>query len=495
MKLKGLFVALSARRLMVLVLLLCILFMASQEITDPDFWWHLRTGQYIYETGSIPRQDVFSYTVSSQRWVTHEWLTEIILYLIYDISGQEGLILTFAAIITGAFALLYLQCAGRPYLASLVVIWAAITSAVTWGVRPQMLSLLLSSGFLYVLHLYKGGRRRYIWMMPPLMILWANLHGSFLLGLVFPMMYIVGGAITNLFGAGEGQNLRWLDIRLLVIVTLISGVVTVVNPNGVQLLLYPFGTLGSPAMQAYIMEWFSPDFHQPQFQPLALFILLIVVVLGLSRRKPSATDLLFLVGFGYACLQSARHIPYFVLTAAPILSTQLLDIWQRSRWSKRFTIGGQQRSTPYLVLNWLLLCLVILGGTIKVGLVLQGNAELQKQNFPVDAVDFMLGQRMTGTMYNLYHWGGYLVWRLYPQQRVFIDGRADVYGDAFIDEYLRVYQLRENWREPLDRYGVSLVLIDGGSSLSTVLNESHDWERRYVDEKAVIFTRQEEGES
>jgi hypothetical protein len=494
MSVKRLLAALSTQRLMVLILLSCIFFMASQEITDPDFWWHLRTGQYICETGSIPREDPFSYTIPNRTWITHEWLTEIILYTIYDVSGQEGLILTFAAIITGAFALLYLQCPGRPYLASFMVIWAAITSAVTWDVRPQMLSLLLSSTFLYILHSYKKGRRRYIWLMPPLMILWANLHGSFFLGLVFPAVYIVGGTITNLFDRDSGQKLRWRDIRLLVIVTLVSGAMTVVNPNGVQLLIYPFGTLGSPAMQAYIMEWFSPDFHQIQFQPLALFIILIIVALGLSRRAPSATNFLFLAGFGYASLLSARHIPFFVLTVTPILTAQLLDIWQRSQWSERFIIARHQRTTtPYLVFNWLVLWMVILGGAVRIGLVLQDNAEAQQHAFPVDAVDFILEQRITGNMYNLYHWGGYLIWRLYPEQKVFIDGRADVYGDAFIDEYLQVYQLRETWREPLDRYGVNLMIIDEGSALSTVLNESPDWQRRYVDEKAAIFVKLDEG--
>ncbi len=489
MKVRRLFEALSTERLMISILLLCIFFMASREIMDPDFWWHLRTGQYICETKSIPRQDIFSYTMPTQRWVTHEWLTEIGLYVTYDLSGQGGLILTFAAIITGAFALLYLQCAGRPYLASFVVIWAAITSAVTWGARPQMLSFLLSSAFLYILHLYKVGHRKYVWLMPPLMILWANLHGSFLLGLVFPVVYIVGGTITNLFGGGDGQDLRWRDIRLLLIVALISGMVTIVNPNGVQLLLYPFGTLGSPAMQAYIMEWFSPDFHQIQFQPLALFILLTILALGLSRRPPTATDFLFLMGFGYASLLSARHIPFFVLTAAPILTTQLMHIWQRSQWSTRWPMGRQQRATPHFALNWLLLFLVILGGAIKVSLSVQGNAEAQQHAFPVDAVDFVVEQRITGNMYNLYHWGGYLVWRLYPEHKVFIDGRADVYGDTFIDEYLQVYQVRENWQEPLDRHGVNLIIIDTGSSLSTVLNHSPEWERRYVDDKAVIFVK------
>jgi hypothetical protein len=493
MSAQRLFAALSTERLMALILLLCIFFMASQEITDPDFWWHLRTGRYIVETRSIPREDPFSYTIPNRTWITHEWLTEIILYMIYSISGQEGLILTFAAIITVAFSLLYLQCPGRPYLASFVVILAAITSAVTWDVRPQMLSLFLSSTFLYILHLYKKGHRRYVWLMPPLMILWANLHGSFFLGIVYPAVYIVGGTIANVFDHSDGQNLQRRDMRLLMIVTLVSGAATLVNPNGVQLLIYTFGTLGSPAMQAYIMEWFSPDFHQIQFQPLALFIILLIVALGLSRRAPSPIDFLFLVGFGYASLLSARHIPFFALVATPILTTQILDIWERSRWSERFIVGRQQRiTTLYLALNWLLLSMIVLGGGIKVGLALQNNTEAQRQAFPVGAVDFILEQRITGNMYNLYHWGGYLIWRLYPEHKVFIDGRADVYGDAFIDEYLQAYQLRENWQEPLDRHGVNLAIIDKGSPLSTVLNESRDWERRYVDEKAAIFVKQKE---
>jgi len=104
-------------------------------------------------------------------------------------------------------------------------------------------------------------------------------------------------------------------------------------------------------------------------------------------------------------------------------------------------------------------------------------------------------RRITGNMYNLYHWGGYLIWRLYPDHKVFIDGRADVYGDAFIDQYLRVYQLREDWEKPLDDYEVTLVIIDEGSPLSTVLNERPDWERLYGDEMAAIFVTHERGGS
>jgi len=248
-------------------------------------------------------------------------------------------------------------------------------------------------------------------------------------------------------------------------------------------------------MQAYITEWFSPDFHLTQFQPLAAFILMMIVALGLSRRRPSATEFLFLVGFGYAALRSARHIPYFVLVAAPILTAQLLDIWDRSQWSRTFTTSRRQAGNMHLVANWLLLTLVLLGGVIRVSLVLQGNADAQREVFPVDAVEFIVDEQVGGNIYNLYHWGGYLVWTLYPDYPVFIDGRADVYGDAFIDEYLQVYQLREDWHAPLDKYGVNLVIIDKGSSLSTVLSESPNWDRAYIDERAAIFVRHGKGES
>jgi hypothetical protein len=482
--------SLNIERLMAAVLLLCLFAMAVRPITDPDFWWHLRTGQYIWDTRSIPRQDIYSHTLPGQPWITHEWLTEVALYAIYAVSGQAGLILVFALVIAGSFALLYLRCSGRPYLAAFVVVLAALSSAVTWGVRPQMMTLLLSSVFLYILYLYKRGNKKAVWLMPPLMVLWANLHGSFLMGIVLPAVQVAGAALDMALGRGPEAGLTWKDIRQLVIVTALTAVAPVLNPNGVRLLVYPFGTLGSPAMQSYIMEWFSPDFHLVQFQPFALFILLLLASLGLSRSTPSATDLLYMLGFGYASLRSARHIPLFILTTTPLLTAQLLDAWRGWKFSQRFQLRRRRGSRQHIVANWLLLVVLTFGLTFQVASTLSRNEAIQRDTFPVDAVDFLTENEITGNMYNLYRWGGYLIWRLYPKQAVFIDGRADVYGDRFIDEYLQVYQLRESWRAPLERYDVNLVIIDRGSSLSTVLGESPNWEQRYVDENVEILVKQ-----
>jgi hypothetical protein len=491
MRMRHMLSALSTQRLMTLVLLLCVFVMAARPMTDPDFWWHLRTGQYIWETGSIPRHDIFSHTLPNQPWITHEWLAEVLLYAIYAISGQGALILFFAGVITVAFALVYLQCRGRPYLASFVVVWGAIASAVTWGVRPQMISLLLSAIFLYLLHLYCRGKARYIWSLPPLMVLWANMHGSFFLGLVFPATYILGSTIANLVGLGEEARLDWRDIRRLTTVTVITAAAPALNPNGIRLLVYPFATLGSPAMQRYIVEWFSPDFHLAQFQPFALLILALLASFALSRRAPSPTELIFMLGFGYASLRSARFMPFFVLTVTPVLSDQLLHIWRQTEWSTRYGARRHRPSAASVAVNWALLGLLLVTGAARVGYTLAGNAEAQRDAFPVAAADFLDQSQITGNMYNLYHWGGYLLWRMYPERLVFIDGRADVYGEKLIDEYLQVYQLRETWQNPLNTYHVTIVIIDNGSPLSTMLDQRGDWRRVYADDQAAVFAREE----
>jgi hypothetical protein len=489
MTLRRAFASLHIERLMAAVLLLCLFVMAVRPITDPDFWWHLRTGQLIWESRSIPRQDVFSHTVAGQPWITHEWLTEVILYAVYALTGQGGLILVFAGIITAAFALSYRQCDGRPYLASFVVVLAAVSSAVTWGVRPQMLSLLLSAAFLYILHLNGKGNSKCLWLLPPLMVLWANLHGSFFLGVVYLAAHTIGSMLDDVFARSEEAKVDWKDIRRLAVVTLLTAAAPILNPNGIRLLVYPFGTLGSAAMQQYIAEWFSPDFHLAQFQPFALYVLILLLILGLSHRRPKTADLILMVGFGYASLRSARQIPFFVLTTTPMLTSQLLHLWRDSGLPNLSITRRRSRGRASLVVNWAILAALLAGGAALAGHALLRNTTAQRAAFPVAAVDFLEASETSGNTYNLYHWGGYLIWRLYPERKVFIDGRADVYGDAFIDEYLQVYQLRQDWQQPLEKYHVDVVLIDVDSPLSIMLNEEVEWYRAYSDETAVIYVR------
>ncbi len=479
--------SLDTKRLLVIILFISIFVMSTQGIGDPDFFWHLRTGQLIWERRSIPREDPFSYTARGQAWVAHEWLTETILFALYSLIGQRGLILTFALLITCTFILVYLQCEGRPWLATFVVLLAALTSAISWGVRPQMLSLFLSALFLYIL----ARKESHLWLLPPLMALWVNLHGAYLLGLALLLLHIVGEGVSLLRAPKEGGH----RLKKLSFVFLLSGAFTLINPHGWRILSYPFATLGSQAMQAYIIEWFSPDFHQAQFQPLAILILLTWLTLSLSRSPLHSQDMLFLLAFGYAALRSGRNVPLFAVVAAPILSNQLASLWEGSWFQKRLSQKEQTRPNLRLcALNWFLLLLILSAGSFKAALSLQENESLQRQIFPVAAVDYLKEEGRRGNIYNLYRWGGYLIWRLYPEEQVFIDGRADVYGDEFIEEYLEVYRGRRGWRDILEKYKVDLVLIDRDSTFATLLTESPNWQQVYADELAVVFVRETQGD-
>ena len=142
---------LSTRRVLVVVLGLGLFALAARGMADPDVWWHLRTGQLILQNHSLFHTDPYSFTRSGQPWVDHEWLSEVLMFGLYRVAGAGGLIVVFAAIIAATLLLVFMRCPGRPYLAALVTLWGAVASAPTWGVRPQIFSLLLASIFLVLL--------------------------------------------------------------------------------------------------------------------------------------------------------------------------------------------------------------------------------------------------------------------------------------------------------------------------------------------------------
>jgi len=175
----------SSRRLLVFVFMLVIFTGAAQPITDPDFWWHLKTGQYIVETRSIPHTDIFSTLRFGSEWVTHEWLSEVFIYGVFRTLGYGGLIVVFSIVITAAFWIAYQRCrqlAGHPYVAGFALLLGAAATMPTWGVRPQMFSLLFASIFIIFLDRYSRRETMpsILWLAP-LMILWVHLNAGFAL--------------------------------------------------------------------------------------------------------------------------------------------------------------------------------------------------------------------------------------------------------------------------------------------------------------------------
>ncbi|HYO99837.1 MAG TPA: hypothetical protein VER76_06585 [Pyrinomonadaceae bacterium] len=491
-------VFLSTRRLLVFVLLAAIFAMTAAQITDPDFWWHLRTGQFIYETRTIPHTDIFSFTAQGKEWVTHEWLAEVLMFGIYKFSGWGGLVVAFSLVMTAALWIAYRVCAKlapHPYVAGASVLIGALATAPMWGVRPQMISFLFTSIYVAVLGEYvRGARAKSLWPLVPLMLVWVNMHGGYALGLG---LIAVTGAGTVLDELMRERGERQLFARLRPLLLLFAACVLVVplNPNGLRMFSYPFETLNSHAMHAYIEEWFTPNFHQFIAQPFAFLLFATLVALALSPKRARHGELLLLCVATYAALRAWRNIPFFALVAMPLLAEHAWHVLTGRAWWRWLTVPEKRetgtKAFVQLALNFVLLICVPVGLCVaNVSKVMAKQATIEREKYPAAAVEFLRAHPGSGAIYNEYGWGGYLIWKLYPQREVFIDGRADVYGDAFMEETLATMAGERDWRAPLDRYGVRTVLIKPNTALASLLRQDANWRSVYEDQQSVVFFKQ-----
>src|SRR5919198_1176388 len=262
---------LETRRTFVVVLALGLFAMAARGMLDPDIWWHLRTGQIILANHQLFHTDPYSFTRSGQPWVNHEWLFDVLAFALYHVGGAGALIFAFALITACTFFLVFLRSPGKPYVAGVVTVLGAIASVSSWGVRPQMISLLLATVFLFLLE-RSAQRPGILWWLVPLMVLWVNLHAGYALGVALIALFLLGSTADLVFQAKlSAKSVEHL--RRLALVLIACCAVVVVNPYGAQMYVYPFQTLRSPGMQRFIQEWFSPDFHDPKYLPLVLMIL------------------------------------------------------------------------------------------------------------------------------------------------------------------------------------------------------------------------------
>ena len=483
----------SIRQVFTLVLFVGIFGLCVKPPLDPDMWWHLRTGEYILENG-IPDSDPgFSFTAGDRVWVTHEWLTEVCMAGLYRLWGFWALSVAFAAIAPLAFGLLFAISPGRPYVAGLVVLLGVLASFPIAMARPQIFNLLFGALIIFIVECVRNKRMnaRWLWLFPGLFALWVNMHGGYLLGLVIIGVYVIGDGAEYHFKGQSHERLKWTEVRLLAVVGACGLIAALVNPNGYRLWTYAFETLGSSTMMDAIAEWLSPDFHKLEFMPFVFMMLGGWMTLAMSRREVLWTDLLFMLGTSYAALQSRRHIAVFAIVAVPIISRHLLAIFKGTTWYP--VLSGQQfegTSVSLKRLNWIIFILFVLGAGMYVPKQLQKTDDLIQENYPVEAVEILkINDRNLDDMkiFNDYGWGGFLIWKGIP---VFIDGRADLYGDEFLSRYLETSGAKENWQEVLETHQITHILSRAKSNLSVLVNESKDWRLLHEDDVARVFVRE-----
>lgn len=482
--------ALTINQLLVAIVFIAIFTMAVRLPADTDTWWHLRAGQYMVEHRTILTTDPFSHTRSGQTWIDHGWLAQLFWYGLYALGGWPALSLGLAALVTASFWLVWMQVEGNVFTAAFSTVLGAMVSSVVWTARPQMVSFFLTALTAWLLHRFKRQNGRLLPWLPLIMLVWANVHGGYAIGFMLLLAYLVGEAANHLTGHRDDPVTPWPRLRHLLLAMGLSLAVVVVNPHTWRMWLYPFQTVGIGALRDFIQEWQSPDFHLPHVQPFVLMLLLTLVALGRAGRQADWTDLALTVLWTGWALFAARNIAIFGLVAAPILARYAGLAWTR-QWQAWNRPAPFSRSGRPSVLNVLLLGLVVLAALVKISVPLTPTARLkaERESLPYAAVEFIRQTRPAGPLFNSYNWGGYLIFNLWPDYPVYIDGRTDLYDDAFIRRYLRAVTAADDWQKILDEDGINLVLIEQNSTLAKMLRLHPDWQELYRDQMAAVFSR------
>ncbi|HKR98250.1 MAG TPA: hypothetical protein VJU79_01930 [Candidatus Dormibacteraeota bacterium] len=462
-------------------------------IRDPDFWWHLRTGQIIVQTHALIPTDPFTYTVSNHAWTMHEWLTEVLFALLNQVGGL-ALIVLVLSVVTWLGVVCILQRA-RLRNPGMVVLGVGLLLAIVagypiWGPRAQMLTFALSCVVLLMVdrHLRSGGRA--VWLLVPLFLVWSNLHSGFIIGLGFLAVIVVAELVGARLRMPEGAAAS--RVKTLALVLLACAAVAMINPNGPGILLYAFQTQGSPAQQSLIAEWHSPDFHDWQVRPFELMLLSLAALAVINRRMRARDAALLLVTTALA-LQSVRHIALFVAAATPIWIEQA-DIFVKARLRRRTTQERPAPPLPMRVITYATAVSVIgvfyLSSRLLPAMATTERSVAYTKDFPVCAARWLSADPQPLRIFNQYGEGGYLAYTLSAHgDRVYVFGDAALMGDALLYDYGDVESVQPNWDSIIRESGADVVLFDTGTPLADVMSKSSEWVQVYKDPHSIAFAR------
>ncbi|MGE5568074.1 MAG: hypothetical protein ACM3S5_03460, partial [Rhodospirillales bacterium] len=303
---------------------------AKHLLSDGDTGWHIRAGDWILQNGRVPDRDIFSYTKPNEPWFAWEWLWDVIFSWLHATWGMAAVVVTSLIVLSVTSALLYRlvrrKCS-NVLIAIGVVFLANAASTIHWLARPHLFTLLFLVVFYSLLERVRDGRTRLLWFLPPLTIVWANLHGGFFVGIVLIGMYAAGELASWLFEAdSEARRAALARSKPYLVTAAACAAASLINPYFYQLHVHIYRYLTDPYHFRHISEFQSLSFQHPvalYFEP-GLALAVVAAVWNLYHKRFAYA--LILTGFGHLALMSARNIPIFMLLAAPIVAETLKEL-------------------------------------------------------------------------------------------------------------------------------------------------------------------------
>ncbi len=448
------------------------------RLDDNSFFLHLTTGRLILDRG-IPHADPYSFTAHGARWIAQSWLAEV-LYGALDRAFGAASIRFLGGVVAAAIAALVFRLAlrlvrDRTRAVGLTVAVFGCMFAL-WSERPLVLAALAFLALVWIVEVPDSWAGRHaLVVVPPLMCVWANVHGTFLLGFAFLGLHLAGRWL-------EGHSPSTGRERVLLTAAVAGALVCLVNPYGPALLTFPLGLLSRGAVLAKVVEWKSPDFRTFQGQVFAVWLVVLLVVLARGRDRVSRRDLIVTIPFVLLALWAQRNIAVAAFATLPVAARAFAlpdDAETRERRADRLPTGR---------LLVALLALLLVYTSVD---VLKGPAFDLKGN-PVDAMQAVERSGLLGRRVAEWNgWGGYVALKYWPRQQLFMDDRFDMYPVPFIQETFELQDATPQWASVLRRTGVEVVVWPTKDPLSQVLEQSADWMRIHRDPTAVVFVRRD----
>lgn len=475
--------------LLKLVVFAVIALFALARPTDIDYWWHVRTGDYILATHSIPATDVFTYTAEGRPWVVHEWLWEVMQSVVLHYGGYRAAAALSVALMLSTYAILYrgLRRLGAGEIpATTLTLWAAAIAVPNFGVRPREWTHLFVAVYLTRLLAFRAGQQARLWILPVVMLLWVNLHGVFALGVALIGFFATMSLVEWKVYGGEFQRRPWIVCGAVILATLM-------NPYGLWQLLYPLGYYldGDNPSFAIVSEFASPDFHNPIMQLFALGIIAFAVV-GIRTGRDRTFDALLGAIFILQALVSARQVSLSALVLAPLIAAGIVQRYQWARERPPAPTGVGIRTANAVVAVALGLAMVVAGSDPKVMGRLQLHAEPVSKGMPVEGAAFIVEHNLPDPVFNQQEWGGFLIYEWFPRRKVFIDGRFDMFGNSIVANYQAVANIQARWQEVLAEYKIETVLTRKNSPLSTLLTTTGAWDRVFRGEVEDVLVKRKD---
>ena len=517
------FLAPSVADLIFLILLIALTYgaLAPKLLGDAGTGWHIRDGQRILATHSLPRTDSFSSTMSGHPWYAWEWLFDLAIAGIHHWMGLNGVVFFTALAIAAVFALLFrftVELGGSLPVTVVLLVLSIGASTIHLFARPHVLSWLLALIWFRVLDSSESaatGKGHRLFWLPVLMLLWANVHGGFLQGFALLGLYLAGGAIerfvsrpsveTQLAASPAGGRQTIANrLKHLLMITALALLASLVNPYGYKLHVHVYQYLTNRFLMNHIDEFLSPNFHGVAQQCFAVLLLITILALASARTRLRPTHLLVILFAAYSGLYASRNLPtssiLLTLIVAPILSQTIAAGGGRPAWMQRclsrmHSFSERMDNMEFRLRGHLWpVALTVFGFAVclhqgRLGSRQIMDAQFDAKRFPVQAVNVIAQRGLRAPVFAPDYWGGYLIYRLYPQTQVVVDDRHDLYGEQFLKDYLRVTHVAPGWDRVLDEKHVALVLTPTESSLANILRETAGWQITYEDPVAALFER------